>query len=92
MKVDAINAILVAIAGIIVWINVFKLIRDKIVAGISWGPQAFFTLIGVWNIVYYTALCQPLSFLGNLSVMLGNGTWTCLAIYYTKYPGGKNAN
>ena len=64
--------------------NVFKLIKDKRIAGISIATVAFFCAWGVWNLFYYPSLGQWASFSAGVAVVVANVTWVCLALYYSR--------
>jgi len=81
---DLINGSFELSAGIFCLINVFKLIKDKEIRGISWIPTMFFTAWGVWNLYYYPSLGQMFSFYGGMSVVTVNAIWLIL-VYYYKY-------
>ena len=82
--IDAINGSFESLGGILCWINVRRLIHDKYIVGISWHVQGFFSLWGLWNLIYYSSLNQPFSFFGGILLVLGNSTWMLLAIKYLK--------
>lgn len=44
----------------------------------------FFTAWGVWNVYYYPALNQPLSFYGGLFVVVANAVYVWMMIFYRK--------
>lgn len=82
MKPDYINGALEFGGSITLWLNVLALYRAKQVRGVHWGGAAFFTCWGAWNLYYYPALEQWVSFFGGLSVVGANATWLALALYY----------
>lgn len=53
MIADLVNGGFELLGGLILLINIFRLRRDKRVAGISIIPICFFTLWGFWNLYYY---------------------------------------
>ncbi len=81
---DLLNAIFELGGGVILWINVYRLIKDKSIKGVSIISFAFFAFWGYWNLYYYPHLNQILSFLGGLIVVSANTTWVILAVYYTR--------
>jgi len=81
---DLINGIFEILGGILCWMNVSKLRKDKLVKGVSWPVQAFFSLWGLWNLYYYPSLDQWCSFVGGIILVSGNSVWVLLAIYYRK--------
>lgn len=70
------------LAGVMNWINVRRLYKDKEVRGYSPWVFGFFTSWGLWNLFYYPHLGQWISFAGGISIMLSNMSWLSLAIYY----------
>ena len=64
--------------------NVFRLFKDKRVAGVSIATVAFFSAWGVWNLFYYPSLGQWASFFAGIAVVIANVTWVCLALYYSR--------
>lgn len=79
---DLINGTFELGGGIVLWLNVRRLLRDKLVRGVHWGPFAFFFLWGLWNLFYYHHLHQYASWVAGMLVPLANGAWLALAFYY----------
>ena len=75
---DLINGLFEGGAACMVWLNVFRLYRDKHVAGISILAQIFFTVWGAWNLFYYPSLGQIFSAICGVGVFLGNIAWVYL--------------
>ena len=89
---DLINGSFECFGGTLLCINIYRLLRDKQVRGISLIPVIFFTLWGYWNLFYYPHLNQWVSFFGGILVVLANTMWVLMAIYYKRNPKGKNAD
>lgn len=87
---DIINGLFELSGGILCWLNVHRLVKDKQVKGVNWGVQAFFALWGWWNLYYYPSLNQWVSFIGGIVLVLGNTAWTILAIKYKFMDKKKN--
>ena len=85
---DFINGSFEVVGGLLCWVNVKRLLKDKTIQGVYWPIQAFFTSWGVWNLYYYPTLHQWASFVGGIFLVLGNGTWVIMAAYYER----KNKN
>ena len=85
---DTINDSFELIAGLFLILNIVELYKRKITVGIHILPVFFFTLWGIWNIIYYPAIGQKLSFYAGLLIVFNNGIWVIMALYY-KY---KNSN
>ena len=81
---DHLNGCFETTGAIVTWFNVKRLLHDKMLMGIYWPTQAFFSSWGIFNLWYYSSLNQPFSFWGGLVLALGNITWVVLAIYYTQ--------
>lgn len=79
---DIINGSFEFIAGLMTWLNVSQIIKDKKVRGYNLKVFMFFTLWGYWNLYYYPSLGQWWSFYGGISIMLANTIWLALAIHY----------
>lgn len=84
MTFDAINASFEFIGGVMLWLNVRQVLRDKQVHGVNAWSTAFFTLWGYWNILYYPGLNQWLSMLGGLVIVAANTTWVVLLFKYRR--------
>ena len=82
--IDLINASLELTGGLLQVANVRRLLRDKMVRGVSWPFTAFFAGWGVWNCYYYPALGQWFSFAGGLVIVGANLVWVTLAIHYSR--------
>lgn len=63
-------------------LNVYRLYRDKSLKGVSIYPTIWWNVWGFWNVYYYAALNQPLSFWAGLGVVTLNTVWVALALYY----------
>lgn len=83
MTPDIINALFEGIGGLLIWVNVYRLYKDKRVSGVSLAPTAFFTVWGLWNLYFYPTLGAWWSFLGGISIVTANTVWWFQMIYYT---------
>jgi len=81
---DIVNAIFEIGGGLLIWINVNQIAKDKKVFGVHWAPTAFFFAWGVWNLFYYPSLDQYLSFIGGLVIVCGNAAYVYLLFKYWK--------
>lgn len=84
MSPDFGNAFFEAVGGVLTWINVRQLWRDKQVKGVIWPVTAFWACCGIWNLYYYPSLGQWASFAGGLLVVSANVTWVGLALHYRR--------
>jgi hypothetical protein len=81
---DAINGTFELAAGLFVLNHCRVLKAHKQVRGVSMLSVAFFTLWGLWNLYYYPALNQPLSFYGGLFVVAANAFYLGMALHYRR--------
>lgn len=84
MNPDLINGLFESIAGVMILNHCRVLYRDKQAKGVSAISVTFFFCWGVWNLYYYPALDQPLSFYGGLLVVIANALWAALMLHYRK--------
>lgn len=89
MSNDLINGLFELTAGLFCIINIFILIRDKTIKGISWIPTFFYSAWGGWNLYFYPSLGQTLSFMGGIVIFVVNIIWLSLLFYY-KYKKKEN--
>lgn len=81
---DAINAIFEGGGAVCQMLSVRRLLKDKKVEGISFAAPSFFTVWGIWNVHYYSALQQPLSWTAGAVLCAMNIVWLSLAICYSR--------
>lgn len=85
---DPVNAFFEFASSFFLLISVFKVHREKRVAGISYIHVGFFALWGVWNLFYYPYLGQSYSFYAGIFLVIVNVTYFGQLVYYDKlYPG-----
>lgn len=77
---DLANGAFEATGGCFVWMNVYRLWRDRQVRGTFWPATLVFTAWGIFNLYYYPHLGQWLSFSGGLVIVLANAAWVTMAI------------
>jgi hypothetical protein len=80
---DLINGTFELVGGILCWLNVQRLRKDRRVQGVDWRVSAFFTAWGLWNLFFYPSLHQWASFAGGILLVLANTTWVTLALRYS---------
>jgi hypothetical protein len=83
---DIVNGLFELLGALMIWMNVFRLHKDKQIKGTYWPLTIFWTAWGFWNLYYYPLLDQWWSFAGGCSMVVGNIVWLCQAIYYTTRP------
>lgn len=88
---DVINSVFEGGGACLLCLNVRRLYRDKTLAGVSIIPTIWWNIWGFWNVYYYLALAQPLSFWAGLGVVILNTIWVGLALFY-KYRRFRGCN
>lgn len=81
---DLINGGFGAVGGVMHWINVMALVRDRQIKGVNVWAIVFFNAWGFWNLWYYPHLGQWASFTGGLIIVSANTAWVTLAFKYSK--------
>ena len=84
---DLINAVFEMGGGVLLFLNVRGIYRDKEVKGVRILPTSFFMIWGVWNLYFYPAVGCLLSFIGGIVIVTMNTIWVGQMIYY-KYVHG----
>ena len=84
MSPDNVNGLFEFFGSIMIWRNVYAILKDKHLAGVRWGATAFFSSWGFWNLYYYPSLNQWWSFSGGVSIVIANTIWLVLSIYYSR--------
>ena len=79
---DIINGSFELGAGLLIWLNVRRLLRDRCVRGVAILPTTLFMLWGYWNLYYYPHLGHWWSMLAGIAVVIANTTWVVLMIRY----------
>ena len=75
---DLVNGLFEMIGGLILWMNVHRLYRDRRVSGVSVAPVVFWSAWGFWNLWFYPAVSCWWSFAGGIVVVLANVAWLVL--------------
>ena len=81
---DLINGSFELVGGVVGWLNVYKLYKDKVVKGVYWPLSFFYLAWGLWNLGYYPYLKQPASFWGGVFMVTASLAWLKLASQYNK--------
>ena len=79
---DLINGLFESGGSIIIWINIFKLYKDREVKGVYYPLWIFYSLWGLWNLYYYPSLNQQISFIAGITIVAGNIIWSTMAFYH----------
>lgn len=80
MTPDAINAAFELVGAGMIWRNVHRVREDGAVRGVSWLVVSFWSVWGVWNLIYYPILGQWLSVAAGAVLVLANTTWVVLML------------
>ncbi len=84
MTIDLINGMFEFIGSGFIWYNVYTLYKDQEIKGVDWPAIIFFILWSIWNLIYYPNLEQYWSFIGSISLIIGDIAWLILAIKYSR--------
>lgn len=84
MNIDLINGMFEVLAGFMILNHCRILYKDKQVKGVSILSTVFFSLWGFWNLYYYPALDQWISFVCGILIVCANLLWVSMMIYYSK--------
>lgn len=79
---DLINGGFELLAGFFVLNHCRVLHAHKQARGVSLASVLFFTLWGLWNLYYYPALHQPLSYYGGWFVVAANALYVGMMVSY----------
>jgi len=83
--IDAINGAYECGGGFVILIlNIRCTYRDKAVRGVNPWATGFFTSWGFWNLIFYPAVGQWLSFLGGAVLVTMNAIWFGQLLYYSR--------
>lgn len=83
MTADQINAAFELLGGAVLIVNIRTLLKHKQVRGFNPMLYAFFSLWGIWNLVYYPHLHQWFSFVACILLAGANVLYFGLSLYYT---------
>lgn len=81
---DFINSMFEVAGGFFALNHCRVLYEDKGTRGVSLLSAFFFTIWGLWNLHYYTALGQPLSFYGAWFLVLANTLYLSMMFHYRR--------
>jgi uncharacterized membrane protein YfcA len=76
---DAINGAFELGGGALMILNLRRLVRDRSTRGVDLRVSLFFTVWGLWNLVFYAYVSAPLSWVGGLAMTTLNTLWLSLA-------------
>jgi hypothetical protein len=83
LQADVLNALFEVGGGLAICLSIHRLYLDKLVRGVSWPHVAFFTLWGLWNIIFYPIYGAWYSFAGGVFLLTCNIIYTTMLLYYT---------
>jgi hypothetical protein len=81
---DEVNSLMECIGGVLIWLNVREIYKDKDAKGISIWTTIFFNYWCLNYFYFYASLGQWCSVVANFFYATGNITWLVLFIYYKK--------
>ena len=82
---DAINSGFLLTAAAMVWANVVKICRQKMVRGVHWFQTFFNSVWGAFMLCfYYPGLHQPFSTLSESALLVGGLVWVYYAIKFRR--------
>lgn len=76
---DLVNGLFESGGAYCAWRNFFQLKKDLAIKGVYWPIYFFYSVWGLWNLVYYPVLGQWFSFLAGAVLVSGNIAWLSLA-------------
>jgi hypothetical protein len=79
---DLINGAFEGFGSFFLLLHCLRLRKDKLVRGVSITATAFFFCWGLWNLFYYYHLEQIFSWYAGMAVVLVNGLYVAMLIYY----------
>lgn len=77
---DLANAAFELFGAYFSWRNAWQLHLDRSIRGVYWPAWFFYSAWGIWNLYYYPALDQWLSFWAGAVLVSGNLAWIALAV------------
>ncbi len=84
LPTDQINAAFEVAGAVFMLLNIRRLLIDKKLAGVSIIPTVVYSFWGLWNLYFYPAVGQVLSFYAGIGIFVANLIWIALAVYYSR--------
>ena len=81
---DAVNGGFETLAGVMVLNHCRVLLAQRSVRGVSVTSCVFFTLWGLWNLIYYPSLGQSMSWVGGMFVVAANVVYVGLLVHFRR--------
>jgi len=81
---DLINGFFEFLGFLFIIPSIKNIIKEKEVKGVNWLTVGFFTIWGVWNLIFYSCNNLSLSLVGSIFLCIANFIWLILLIKYTK--------
>lgn len=82
MTIDHANALFELAGSVFIWLNVWRLVQDRRVQGVSLWVAGFYCAWGGFSCFYYLMLAHWWSLLGQVVMVAGNCVWLVLALRY----------
>lgn len=86
MTTDAINGLFETVGGCLLFLNCWRIHKDREIKGTSIFPVVLFTSWGFWNLFFYPSMGAWYSFYGGTIIAAANIVWISLVIYYKGTP------
>jgi hypothetical protein len=81
---DAVNACFEGVGAFFILLDLRRICIDRSVRGIYWPGRLFFAAWGLWNLMYYPAIGQPLSFIAGSILTTFTFSWIIVVIRFLK--------
>src|SRR5690606_8925069 len=78
---DLVNGSFECVGAVAAWMNVYVYLKHRALKGVFWPNTLFYSAWGLWNLIYYSALSQPISFYAGIALTSGSGLWVLLVAY-----------
>lgn len=73
-----------AACTIVTWINVYRIVMDKTVQGVSVVPVVVFVITNLFQVVYFAQLGEWWNVAGSAGMASGNSVWIILHCLYRR--------
>lgn len=84
MSIEQLLAYCFAACTVVCWLNVYRIVKDKEVSGVSVIPTGVFLVTTIVEIFYFSARFEWWNAAGAFGMFSGNLTWIILYIIYQK--------
>lgn len=81
---DLVNGAFELSGSFFIGLSIWRVLKDRAVAGVSWLGFSFFAVWGCWNLFYYPHLGQWWSFAGAVAIVVAEVIYVSLLIYFSR--------